>query len=126
MSGSLGQSVNLAAWAPLRRKCIFSSCSIFITYQGALVQKTLATHTPLLLTESKSFPELAYQSSALLKSSVESGCMACKISAGSGSSFGLTFVYLSSLLALQQALLINRTLMSKSHFILPPGFYQFF
>src|SRR5690606_21096868 len=106
MSGSLGQSVSLAAWAPLRRKYIFSSRSIFITYQGAFTQKTLTKHSQLLVTESKSFPEFSYQSSAFSKSSVESGCMACKISAGSGSSFGLTLVYLSSLLALQQALLI--------------------
>lgn len=79
----------------------------------------------LLVTESKSSPELLHQSSALFESSVESGCMACKVSALSGASFGLATIYRRSTFAEQQPLLMSSTLIGKSSIVSLPSFREF-
>jgi len=91
----------------------------------AVGEDLLAQEDQLSVTESKSSPELSYQSSAFFKSSVESGCMARKVSAGSGSSFGMTLIYRGSILALQQALLKISPHATKSHFMFLPSLGQF-
>jgi hypothetical protein len=79
----------------------------------------------LLVTESKSFPELSDQTSALFKSSVEFGCMARKVSAGIGASFGLISIYLTSTCALQQPLLVHMALSIQSQVSSIPRSSQF-
>lgn len=75
----------------------------------------------MVFTPSKSCFELSNQASTLFKSGVESGCMACEISALIGSGFGLSGVSSGSFGRLAQAQSVLRSKSGRSFFIVDLG-----